>query len=167
MMRYRESRRRAVQVLGMVAVDKPPVDVKRVAEELGFEIIPFSFPKSISGVTFIDGGAKSIGINVDDPPMRQRFSIAHELGHYLQGHEDYDDSKLHVQENRGLLNSHSRQEQEANEFAAELLMPLFLLRQDITSPNLDVPAFARRYQVSEQAMWIQLFDHKLVTQPAR
>lgn len=162
MMRYRESRRRAVQVLTMVGVDTPPVDVHRIAEELGFEVISFDFPKSIAGVTFIEQGVKSIGVNAKDPPTRQRFSIAHELGHYLHGHEAFDDSKVHVEENRGLLNSHNRQEQEANEFAAELLMPLFLLRQDITGPDLDVSELAQRYQVSEQAMWIQLFDQKLV-----
>lgn len=166
-MRYRESRRRAAQVLEMVGINAPPVDVHRIAEELGFDVIPFDFPKAVSGVTFIEGGVKSIGVNASDPPTRQRFSVAHELGHYLHGHESYDESKVHVEENRGFLNNHNRQEQEANEFAAELLMPLFLLRQDVTSPELDVAELARRYRVSEQAMWIQLFDHRLTTQSVR
>jgi hypothetical protein len=45
-----------------------------------------------------------------------------------------------------------------NEVPAEF----FSLRQDITGPELNMPELAQRYQVSEQAMWIQLFDHKLV-----
>lgn len=166
-MRYRESRRRAIQVLQMVGVDAPPVDVHRVAKHLGFDVIPYDFPDSVSGVTFIEEGVKSIGVNRLQALTRQRFSIAHEMGHYLHGHEAYDASKVHVEENRGLLASHNRQEQEANEFAAELLMPHFLVRQEIIEPELDVPALARRYQVSEQAMWIQLFDHKLVSAPVR
>jgi hypothetical protein len=40
-------------------------------------------------------------------------------------------------------------------------MALFLLRQDINGPDLDAYELARRNQLSEQAMWIQLFDHKL------
>ncbi len=166
-MRYRESRRRAVQVLEMVGVDTPPVDVHRIAKHLGFDVIPFDFPDSVSGVTFIEHGVKSIGVNAGHAPTRQRFSIAHEIAHYLHGHEAYDERKVHVEENRGFLNSHNRQEMEANEFAAELLMPLYLLRQEITGPELDVPALARRYQVSEQAMWIQLFDHRLVSPSLR
>ncbi len=51
--------------------------------------------------------------------------------------------------------------------AVRSLMPLYLLRQEITGPEPDVPALARRYQVSEQAMWIQLFDHKLVSPSMR
>jgi Zn-dependent peptidase ImmA (M78 family) len=114
-------------------------------------------------VTFIEPGVKSIGVNSAQPPTRRRFSIAHEIGHYLHGHEDYDESKVLVEERRGSLSAYDRQEQEANEFAAELLMPLFLLRQDVRGAEIDVPALGRRYQVSEQAMWIQLFDHRLVS----
>lgn len=157
MMRCRVSRRRVVQVLEMVGVVAPPVDVHRIVEELGFEVIPFNFPKSIADVTFMEHEIKSIGVNATDPPTRQPFSVAHELSHYLQGHEAFYESKVHVEENRGLLNSHSRQEQEANEFAGELLMRLFLLRRDVTGSDLDVSELARRYQVSEQATWIQLF----------
>lgn len=167
MMRYRESRRRAVQVLQMVGTDIPPVDVHRIAAELDFDVIPFDFPETVSGVTFIEQGVKSIGVNQLHASTRQRFSIAHELGHYLHGHEAYDRSRIHIEEGRGLLSSHDRQEQEANEFAAELLMPRFLLGMDITGSDLDVALLAKRYQVSEQAMWIQLFDHRLVPDSTR
>ena len=50
---------------------------------------------------------------------RKRFSIAHEIGHYLLGH-----NKLHC-DNDGTLDCYRKghQEAEANEFASELLMP--------------------------------------------
>jgi Zn-dependent peptidase ImmA (M78 family) len=60
------------------------------------------------------------------------------------------------------LDPQNRQETEANEFASELLMPEPFLRRDVADAGLDVPALAKRYQVSEQAMWIQLIDHKIV-----
>jgi Zn-dependent peptidase ImmA (M78 family) len=56
------------------------------------------------------------------------------------------------------------QENEANEFAAELLMPESFLRADLPQYGLDVPALAKRYRVSEQAMWIQLMDLELANQ---
>ncbi len=63
MIRSREARHRANQVLKMVGVTAPPVDVHGIAEFLGFTVIPFDFPDDVSGVTFIEGDVKSIGVN--------------------------------------------------------------------------------------------------------
>lgn len=161
MIRSREARQRAQQVLKMVGIQEPPVDVRKIAEFLGFTIIPFAFPDGVSGVTYIDGDIKSIGVNTNHAATRQRFSAAHEIGHFLLGHESYDDKKVHVEDRPGFLNAHNRQEQEANEFAAELLMPELFLRRDTGVSHLEVPELAKRYEVSEQAMWIQLMDLKL------
>ena len=167
MIRSKEARRRAQQVLEMVGVTTPPVDVNRIADFLGFIVIPFDFPDSVSGLTFIEGDVKSIGVNMNHASARQRFSIAHELGHYLSGHEAYDHSKTQVEVGPTFLNPHNRQESEANEFAAELLMPEPFLRRDLAHYGLDVPTLAARYEVSEQAMWIQLIDLKLARQYSR
>src|SRR5689334_21560848 len=123
MIRSREARRKAREVLKMVGVSAPPVNVNEIVKFLGFDVISFEFPDSISGVTFIEGRVKSIGVNQSHARTRQRFSIAHELGHYLSGHEAYDHSKIHVEDHPGWLDPYNRQENEANEFAAELLMP--------------------------------------------
>ncbi|HYN64838.1 MAG TPA: ImmA/IrrE family metallo-endopeptidase, partial [Candidatus Limnocylindrales bacterium] len=69
--------------------------------------------------------------------------IQHELGHYLSGHESYDDSKVQVEDRPDFLTGHNRQEIEANELAAELLMPAAWLRRDIAETGLDVPALSR------------------------
>lgn len=167
MIRSREARNRAGQVLKMVGTSGPPVDVEAIAKFLGFDVIPFDFPDTISGVTFIESDVKSIGVNANHAPTRQRFSIAHELGHYLAGHEAYDDSKIHVEDRPGWLNSHNRQEIEADEFAAEMLMPERFLRHDVAHHGLDAPTLAKLYRVSEQAMWIQLISLKLVSQHSR
>lgn len=161
MIRSRDARRRATQVLEMAGMTDPPVDVWKVAQFLGFEVIPFEFPETISGMTFIEEGVKSIGVNYYHHMTRQRFSIAHEIGHYLLGHEAYDDSNVHVNDRPSYLNAYNRQEGEANEFAAELLMPAASLRRDVAEYGLNVPKLAKRYQVSEQAMWIQLLDLNL------
>jgi Zn-dependent peptidase ImmA (M78 family) len=134
---------------------------------LGFAVVEHEFPEEISAVTFIEEGVRAIGVNEDHPPVRRRFSVAHELGHFLNGPEPFDHSTTHVDTRPSYLNPHNRQEREADEFAAELLMPLPWLKQDVSVFGLDVPALARRYEVSEQAMWIQLIDHKLASQHAK
>jgi len=146
---------------------RAPVNVYRLAEFLGFEVIPFAFPPTIHGVTFIEGDVRSIGVNERQPVTRQRFSIAHEIGHFLSGHIAFDDDQIHVEQSPGWYEPYNRQEREANEFAAELLMPEQFLRDDVARGVLDVPRLARRYQVSEQAMWIQLLDLKLANHHAR
>lgn len=168
MIRSREARRRAQEVLKMVGAAEPPVDVDLVARTLGFDVLRFGFEEATSAVTFIEGDEiRTIGVNSDHAPTRQRFSVAHELGHYLNGHESYDCSAIHVEDRPVWLDPQNRQETEANEFAAELLMPERWLRRDVAVHGLDAPALARRYQVSEQAMWIQLIDLGLASQYAK
>lgn len=165
--RSRQARNLAHEILRMAGVDSPPVDINGIAELLGFTIVPFDFPDSTAAVTFIEGDSKTIGVNSNHAPTRQRFSISHELGHYLSGHESYDHGKTHVENRPTFLDPQNRQEIEANEFASELLMPEVLLRRDAAQIGLDVSALAKRFVVSEQAMWIQLINLKIARQYAK
>ncbi|CCF85310.1 ImmA/IrrE family metallo-endopeptidase [Nitrolancea hollandica] len=167
MIRSREARKRAQQLLDAVGVAEPPVDIHAIAEFLGFMVLPFEFPDSTSGLTYIEGAIKTIGVNSSHALVRQRFSAAHEIGHYLSGHEAYDHGQTHVEDRPTYLDPQYQQEVEANEFAAELLMPSKILKKDVARMGLDVRELARRYEVSEQAMWIQLIDLGLANQYAR
>lgn len=62
-----------------------------------------------------------IEINANEPITRQRFTIAHEIGHYLLKHEGI----LYRTENKETYDSYTKYLQEfmANQIAAELLMP--------------------------------------------
>lgn len=164
MIRSRESRRRARQLLEMAGITSPPVDVEAVARFLGFTVLPFAFPDSTGGLTFIEGDVKTIGVNSTHARTRQRFSIAHEIGHFLSGHENYDHGRTYVENRPSFLDRQHRQEVEANEFAAELLAPEPWLKQDVARLGIDVPALSKRYEISEQALWIQLVDLKLAAQ---
>lgn len=141
---------------------QPPVDPKAIAEFLGFTVLLYELPDTTSGLTFIEEEVKAIGVNSRHAPTRRRFSIAHELGHYLNGHKSYDSGGTHVESQPSYLDPQQRQEIEANEFAAEMLMPTDWLKRDVAELGPDGVALARRYGVSEQAMWIQLLDLKLV-----
>lgn len=82
-------------------------------------------------------GCPIIAVNADQAPVRQRFSMAHELGHliidwnwipYGDHNESFDKDKvLNVTLYRGVKKS--QEETNVNEFAAAFLMPDSLLEQ--------------------------------------
>lgn len=105
--------------------------------------------------------AEAVAILAAPTPVfaRQRFTLAHELGHVLAG----DDQGLHIDED---VYAHSRQESEqrANSFAAAFLMPESLLRERVTDA-LDSVAFANLaldLKVSPNALAIRLKRLRLI-----
>ncbi len=93
-----------------------PVPLERVADSLRLVIFAVDADANTAGAISYD--ERIIYINSNDPPQRQRFTLAHELGHAV----------LHEGENvvdyrRNLDAPDERKEVEANKFAAELLMP--------------------------------------------
>jgi len=162
MIRSRLAREKATNILSMYQINEAPIDVEFIAKQLSFEVHLFSFPDEISAAIKTIGSLKVIGVNDKHPKARQRFSVAHELGHYLSGHEEFDeDKRAFVDPSKKFLNPQFRQEEEADEFAAELLMPESLLTQDVLTNHLDLPELVKKYEVSEQAMTIQLVNLKL------
>lgn len=148
------SRQKVQSLLAMSEITEPPVDVERIAEDLGFMIVPYDFPDKRRGVIHIDGTDKAIGINENQSKQMQRFTIAHELGHFLYGHQHYE--KTFVDDESRFKSPHFHQEREADIFAAELLMPREWLEQDVAQIGLKAEELAEKYNVSEQAMWIRL-----------
>lgn len=125
---------RAIQLLNEYGVKSAPVNVVKLAKDLGYSVHKAIFRnKKISGgVKFFNNGQEegAIYISINDSISRQRFTLAHELGHCVLHREQYQE--------KGLLEgidmfrdpeNHSRMEVEANAFAAELLMPRELVRQ--------------------------------------
>lgn len=167
MIRSRAAREKAHNIISMYHINEPPVDINKVALFLGFIVVPFDFPETISAVIKIEGTKKVIAVNKNHPEVRQRFSISHELGHYLSGHENFShDQGVLVDRDKKYLDPHHRQEEEADEFAAELLIPETMLKNDVFINKLDAASLAKKYNVSEQAMWIQLINLKLAAEQA-
>lgn len=168
MIRSRLAREKAQNILSMYKITEPPVNVEKVANLLGFQVVPFDFPDTTSAVIRIKDTSKVIGVNKKQVEVRQRFSIAHELGHYLSGHENFThEKKIFVEPDKKYLDPQHRQEEEADEFAAELLMPDFMLRKDVLEYKLDAGELAKKYNVSEQAMWLQLINLKLAASQSK
>lgn len=149
-------------ILKQLQITEPFVDVQKVATLFSIKVISYdNFPESVSGMIVRDrNGEKEniyIGVNSKQAEVRQRFTIAHELGHFLSGH---DDLKI-VEEG---FDKDTPKEKEANAFAGELLMPKDFLVDDMRTKNFDIPALAKRYKVSEQAMSIRLLQSGLIGQ---
>jgi len=161
-------RKEVSQILEDLDIQKPPIPVRKIARHCDARIVRVSGEddNDLSGFLYREGDQAVIGVNKDHAPVRQRFTIAHEVGHLLL-HDHHD--QVHVDRGfrvrlRDNVSSQGtdRDEVEANRFAAELLMPLHLLRKDLQNLNLDLAdddelrALARRYGVSTQALAIRL-----------
>jgi len=114
------------------------------------------FPHALSALLFRIQGGAIIGINSNQASTQQRFALAHELGHFLLHREtdhfiDYGVSAVVEGEGPGY---DWKSESDANQFAAELLMPEHLLRRDAQITSMS--RLAQRYQVSSEAMAFRL-----------
>lgn len=84
---------RAIQLLNGHGVKSAPVNVVKLAKELGYSVHKAVFKnKNISGgVKFLAGEKEkgAIYISINDSASRQRFTLAHELGHCVMHRERY------------------------------------------------------------------------------
>ncbi len=139
-----------------------PVDVDRLAESLGISVVYVNMPDEVSGTLVRKRGLYVITINKRHPRTRQRFTLAHELGHYvLHRHiigDGVNDSSAYrtiandEYYNPGILPEH---ETEANQFAASLLMPKNIIDQ-LRASNLSAEEIANKLQVSHHAASIRM-----------
>lgn len=167
-----KSVRRARDLLLETGMHEPPIDVAALAAHLGVRVVSQTLEDAISGVLVIRDDQAAIGVNEGHHRNRQRFTIAHELGHYLLHHEEstlFVDSTLTFYRDATSANGRIEQEIEANTFAAEILMPSKFLRQHLGDRAIDlhddvaVSRLAARFGVSAQALTIRLINLKLVS----
>lgn len=161
--RYRVSqsgsaRDTAEALLETAHIDRAPVPVEDLAAGCGVRVLPWNFEDIDGLVVHLDGGAV-IGVNADQHPNRQRFTIAHELGHYLLGHDESFHVDFSGELSPATTGQHPgynwRHERAANDFAANLLMPANLVR-DAASTVDDAPELADAFKVSSAAMGFRL-----------
>lgn len=139
-----------------------PVRLSALASALGLRVISAQLPSGISGEIRPDPETRagfSIRVNKNDPARRQRFTVAHEIGHYLLHRNEIGDGITDDVLYRSSL-SDSREAQ-ANRLAADLLMPdrLVALWKDKAAAlgEEDVVSFlADKFNVSTAAMKIRL-----------
>jgi Zn-dependent peptidase ImmA (M78 family) len=120
-------------------------------------------------------GSGVIGVNSEHPKTRQRFTIAHEIGHLLlHGEEEFHIDEKAPLALRDEVSSQAidPREIEANQFAAELLMPDTLVRASVgaliaAEANITaedaIERLAREYRVSPLAMTHRLSNLRIIS----
>ena len=95
-----------------------------------------------------------IVVNLNHSRERQRFTIAHEIAHYILHRDQIGNGIVDDALYSSILSNEI--EKEANEFATEILMPMRLLTNSIREHGIDPKKLAEEYFVSETAMAIRL-----------
>lgn len=140
---YKASRDLAWRILLNEGVTELPVKVGQLCRRMGIQIGYIDLPGGEDGISMIVHGRPRIMIRKDRPVARQRFTVAHELGHILLGHV----GKYQLV-NREPSRGDSPIEQAANVFAARLLAPACVLwALDARTPE----QIARLCDISYQA----------------
>jgi Zn-dependent peptidase ImmA (M78 family) len=148
-----------------------PINVEKLARAMGAEIKRDNLQSSLSGFAVEKDGTKFIGVNSNESAERQRFTIAHELGHLFLHKKDivnFDQGGIMLFRDGHSSDGSDMREIDANRFAAELLMPEAELRLDLAkagsvdlvgeheSTKKIIHKLAKKYAVSPQAMSIRL-----------
>lgn len=144
-----------------------PVDVEQIAREHDIIVKKVSLPDEISGVLDNSTDRYIILVNSNQVPVRQRFSIAHELGHFFLHSSNNTAKQVHIDKVRYYRNSKSSlgtdyKEMEANIFASELLIPSDELKTILASGKYDiyddkcVDGLATKFNVSSAALSVKI-----------
>jgi Zn-dependent peptidase ImmA (M78 family) len=138
------ARELARNLIKKTKLSTPPVilrDVIRLIPDIHVDSAPLE--DEISGMYATDGKTDYIRYNENHHIHRNRFTVSHELGHALLGH-----NKPCKKSN---MESKDPHEVEANVFATELLMPLTLLKKSVEY-NTSASQLAYQFWVSKEAL---------------
>jgi Zn-dependent peptidase ImmA (M78 family) len=153
-------------------VTSAPIAVEAIAGARSVEVVKQRFPDGdVSGMLLREPEHVVIGVNSAHGVGRQRFTIAHELGHLElhRGRRLILDVPVRVDyRDRTSSLATDREEIEANRFAAALLMPEAMVisaAREADARVLEdlVPLLAKRFQVSIEAMSYRLINLGLIS----
>jgi Zn-dependent peptidase ImmA (M78 family) len=121
---YKKSEQEALRLLYEFNYKEPPVDPIDIAKQMGIHVKMVTFDRNdVSGMYNYE--QRTIYVNNNEIPTRKLFTVAHELGHAIM-HDEYVRSKdykilLRSSYDKDLV------ECEADAFAANLMMPRFMI----------------------------------------
>lgn len=172
----KKAEQKAMEILKKLDISEIPTPLEEIADYFGIYIQEEELGSGISGILIREGDNSIIGVNKTDFNSRKRFTIAHEIGHFVmhQGNELHIDRKYKVNfrdKNSSLANN--IEEMEANAFAAAILMPEKKIKQFVNqklTQGIDIEdseelqTIAETFGVSKQALLIRLSKLGLIEQ---
>jgi Zn-dependent peptidase ImmA (M78 family) len=143
-------------------IHQVPVKIGALAEALGLTVLRSTLGPNISGMIQPDPAKPDsfvIKVNRFDNPDRQRFTIAHEIAHFLLHRDRIGNGVIDNVLYRSNLSS--RMEVEANQLAAELVMPMKEVRARLMAEGRAIDGdlaedMADDFRVSVPAMRVRL-----------
>ena len=131
-----------------------PVDLDRMARALGVSVHRVSLGGDIAGKIERAERGYRITLNANDNPRRQRFTLAHEIAHFVLHRDLIGDGIT----DSGLYRSSLKDdiERQANRYAADLLMPAAKVRELWREDVRSIAGMADRFDVSSEAAEIRL-----------
>lgn len=152
-----------------------PVDILKICKDLDIVVYSQNLEQGVSGLILIskddireyDNFKKVIVVNDKDSNARKRFTIAHELGHYILHKTDEMDYYAHRENNADMYSS---EEIDANSFASEILMPTNLVNDILENYGLKetgisdemISCISREFFVSQAAAEVRLKKLNLI-----
>jgi Zn-dependent peptidase ImmA (M78 family) len=148
---------------------KYSLDIDAVCRKYGIKLLEAEFPNELSGTLIKENGNWTIAVNSLHPPVRRRFTIAHELGHFFAILHDSEIAKEYLERNddvikdnisinRAEIDSDAEDyqvERQANHIAASILMPEEKVMA-LYKEGHDISDMANSFGVSESAMSFRL-----------
>ena len=151
-----------------------PVAIDRVAQRLNLTMEAGALGEDVSGMLIIRGERGAIGYNSAHVRVRQRFTIAHEIAHFLLHAKHggkpqlFIDGYMSFRRDATSSTGADRDEVDANKLGAALLMPRSLVQKEIRGNDLNlddeesINLLAKRFQVSAAAMSNRLMNLQLL-----
>lgn len=150
----------AQQILFQFQVDLENIEITEIARKFGLKVYAADLDNSVSGFIKKVDGYNNIYVNYKQAPTRQRFIVAHEIGHFVLHNELINQNEGTVLF-RG-LGDNWEIENQADCFAAALLMPKQTVKDVYKKLNNNIIATCRVFRVSEQAMRVRLRELGLI-----
>jgi Zn-dependent peptidase ImmA (M78 family) len=183
-------REMARAILRKCKVVAPPTPVEAIVRAEGLDISLRAWGKDSRLDALLFRSHRLIAVNRDKAPVRRRFSLAHELGHYVLRHDYLKTVGSDVDIDHPPEDSHPTggpYEVEANDFAGELLVPRAILMtfrskdeddedeetkqsfrpfadlsRKLRGPRLSEPELAKKFDVSKEVIFIALKKNGLL-----
>ncbi len=144
-------------------LDHLSVDVYELAKKEGFKVIETNYLfENTSGVIKIKDNSKNIYVKKSMKQGKKNFVIAHELGHYsmeYNGNSEFNSAYRKINNIVPSIGHNKGNEEKANQFAAELLMPksafiqIFnILKDDVIKDYQLIYLLSRKFKTTEKSV---------------
>ncbi len=156
-------RKMANKILAESKIQQPPVDLRAIAANHGIEYVEMDdFPDTVDALIIEEDSKIYAAVNKKQHIHRQRFSLAHELGHYFLHKNGVPVDTVSIDNPpTGDWEEPTKDpaETEADIFANELLVPVSMLKEQLKGPKKTLAELSAVFLVSEQVISIAMTRH--------